>query len=1200
MTVNLSLNPQQEEAIYCRGKSILVSAPAGSGKTKVLVDRIVSMLVDENVCIDELLVLTFTSAAASEMKQRLSNTLSNKLTNTDDEDLKNHITKQIQLLPNAYITNFHSFCSTLLKQYGDIINVNSDYQILSDNKLIIEQILSSCINDWFEDEEFIEFISLYFNSGDLNQFKGTLLNLYRLKIGNYNYHQLINDTISQKGQDNIENLGYFSFLLSIFKNAIDDMYLNIQNLYEYSLEHNLDTFYTKDSKNKQSQYDGFISLFNKISSSFETNGVKELSKIEYKLDSCRAMSWINLDDQDGSIKDGFNTIKKTIITNIKSLVNDLLFISDEHIQLSVNLNGEFIYYMDSLVNKFEEAYSCYKKELNVLDFNDLENHCLELLHPDHGVSDLLHTKLKEIMVDEYQDTNLTQETILQMISKSPTSIVPLFMVGDMKQSIYRFRNADHTIFKQKYDEFNNLEDCKRIDLIYNYRSNKIVLDSINYIFHQIMNPQIGGLDYIDDAKAPLNYDYIRKETQFNTTDLDTLKPLVDKRIDELEGLETELLLVLEDSSNKYDKGESEAIAITNRIKEIVGSLQLEDHNKNKRICEYKDIVVLLRNSKHIIAFKKIFDKANIPNNIVLNNGFYQSVEISDSVHFLDAIHNPTNDLSFITLLTSSFNFSGFDEQLIFDINKIKGSHFYNKTKQYALENSNDKLNSFLDIFECFIEMTKTKSIYDIYYKFLNDSQYLTFVSGLYNGHQRSANIEMFLSILESYQKETYDYAITQIVEQSKLEQNSTPGTNRELTSNSVSFMTIHKSKGLEFPVVFVSNLSSNFNKQDNKNYIMNTPYGLATKVKVKYDIDEFNDIVHDIENPIVSAYRRYNDNESINEELRILYVALTRASQKLICTGISSLKQLTDIQYNVLKDSVLNKNNHHHNAILSNATRKVSNPLDWLIMSCVRHPSFIKDVLNDQITGLDQLVEFKDNCKTFEIHNESWPATEHSEFKVRFISIEDLDVFGETISNDSNVLEYKSVNHDVLPITKTIAVTREIEHKTTDIKFDSKLDLHIPANEFGTLIHDLLEKIPFDNIVDIKSKLELIKDTYSVDDYNAIVDYSDKLQAFFDSETYQVITSSDHIFKEKNFSYLNEQKQIVHGILDLVFVKDNKITILDYKTDRVLSTNSDESLQKLHQQQLEYYKSVLQKQFPDYEISCCVYYLHINKIIYIR
>lgn len=1201
MSINLNVNEQQFDAIHSRNTSILVSAPAGSGKTKVLVDRIMSMLLIDKIDINQILVLTFTSPAAAEMKQRLQNALYDELEKNKDHELSSHIHKQLKQLPNAYITNFHSFCSTLLKQYGDIIDINTDFNILSKKDLIIDNIINQCIDEWLKDDTFLVFIELNFNDNNLTVFKNTLLKLYNYKSGTYNYNELIQKTRMQSGITNIEKYEHYNYLNILFKESIDQMHFKLNALYEFTIDNGLTSFYQNDKDDKLTPFDSLLNLVNKIRTIFESNGVIGLQNLEIKAEKSSTMS--RKEAEDKSILTTFDNLKKDILKPFKELLENVIATNQDLLSKGSQLSFEYISYFDSLIEKLELKYNLYKKELNYLDFNDLEQKATMLLEPQHGIAALLHHNLKEIMVDEYQDTNLTQETLLLKISKSKKPEVPLFMVGDMKQSIYRFRNADPMIFKSKYDTFGQLENTKKIDLVYNYRSNKIVLDSINYIFHQIMDSKIGGLEYINDPKAPLNYDYIRKEKQFNDIHFDSIQPKVDKRINELKNLETEILLATNNEDKVYTKAELEAIMVANRIKDLISYQQLETNDYSLRKCEYKDIVVLMRNSTNFMIFKKIFDNFDIPNNIVLNAGFYRSNEIVDSIMVLDTIYNPHNDIAWLSLLTGNYTFSNFDENLILDIKNTDGFSYYSKTINYLITAHNHKLQKLIDWYNEMVLFSKDHSIYEVYNKFIDDSSYLLFVSGLFNGNQRSANIELFFEKLKSFNEFSYEFAMNEIINDSNLDKTA-PATSKELTSNEVTFMTTHKSKGLEFPVVFISGLSSQFNQEDLKSKILTTPFGFSTMPNIYHNIDNYKNIIHTYENPIHYAYREYDKQSSIDEELRILYVALTRASQKLICTGHATIDKIIKLQEEVEMDIRLNSNQYTHNAILQTSTRKVNNCLDWLLKSIIRHPDFINQCFNDEFLQIaleknnDKLKNYSQKIKIYS--NQTWPATKHSKFKTLIYDANSLKMNDNDLEKEIQYISALNTSHDILPLPKSIAVTREIEHQTHSIQYDNQFKLSIPSNEFGTIIHEILEKISFKSIVDVEDEIVNLKGFYNENIYQDVLNYSKYLQAFFDSKTYQDIINSDYIYKEKSISYINESNQIIHGILDLVYIKDNKINILDYKTDKVLSDNSDESLHNLHMEQLNYYKKVLESKFPNHQITASVYYLHINKIIFIR
>ena len=523
----MPFNEGQLKAIQQRDASILVSAPAGSGKTKILVSRIVELL-KEGYEIFDFLVLTFTQAAGNEMKQRLSEEL-HQLVSTDiDLTLKEHLEKQILNLPHAYMTNFHGFCNLLLMKYGYLVNVMPGFEINSDPSMIKKAVLQECLEKWILEEHIKEFLSLYFPGYSLDAFSSLLLSIDELSHSIDDFYGFV-DHMKKQNYDTLssalEEWPLFPYLKQIFYNESVLALNKLIELKYYAENHNLTDFYERpDEQTEKNQelpipfeaYYDYLDERIKVFSQPITYDTL-VSMASSSVPKAYNMNWKEIDPD---TKKTFTKMKTDILLSYNKSVKTYLEEDPDDFVRKLQISYQAIDILISeghLLNQFQNAYQERKKQLNQLDFSDLERYAHQLLEPQYGIVDVLYHRLKEIMVDEYQDTNQIQESLLLKISEYQQPAIPLFMVGDMKQSIYRFRQADPQIFSDKYDTFSlSDEDCqkthtRRIDLVFNYRSSKIVLDSINYIFNQIMDKDIGGLEYYLDDSARLNYDYVGKE-----------------------------------------------------------------------------------------------------------------------------------------------------------------------------------------------------------------------------------------------------------------------------------------------------------------------------------------------------------------------------------------------------------------------------------------------------------------------------------------------------------------------------------------------------------------------------------------------------------------------------------------------------------------------------------------------------------------
>ncbi len=1197
----MPFNEGQLKAIQQRNSSILVSAPAGSGKTKILVSRIVELL-KEGYEIFDFLVVTFTQAAGNEMKQRLSEELNDLVSSDIDQELKVHLEKQILHLPHAYITNFHGFCNLLLMKYGYLVDVMPGFEINSDPALIKKQVLEECLEKWIKDKEIQQFLELYFPSYSLDSFMDLLLSIDELSHSIDNFYGFVEemkiknyDTLSSS----LEDWPLFSYLKNIFYH---ESVLALNKLIElkcYCESHDLVDFYERpdeQTEKKQALYVPFEAYFDYLDErikAFQHPMTYDslVSMVKTPVMKVYNMSWKEVDPE---YRKTFAKMKTDILSSYQHAAR--LYLQDsaddfvKKLQMSYNAI-DMLLSKGKLLEQFQTAYLARKKELNQLDFSDLERYAHQLLEPQYGIVDILYHRLKEIMVDEYQDTNQIQESLLLKISQYQQPAIPLFMVGDMKQSIYRFRQADPQIFSDKYNTFALTdENClknqtRRIDLVFNYRSSKVVLDSINYIFNQIMDKEIGGLEYFLDDSARLNYDYAGKENN--------QKEAARKRFFTQNDLSTEILIDIYDPQSPLDKDQYEAHMVAQKIIELKQNMKL-----NNQPIEYKDIVVLMRSTTAFLTFKKIFDSYHIPNHIVLSQGFINTIEIENMMTFLKAIVNPYDDISLLSVLKQPYTISYIDMETIA---QLKSEQKDKSLYECIQSSTNPKIINFIETFHELKHYSKNHSPYDLMKKIYEKTEYPLFVTHLINGAQRKANLDLFLEMIQEHSKKS-PY-LEELIDALSQSSDRAPA-QISSESNAVEFMTIHKSKGLEFPIVFVCQMHKQFNTQDSKERMMIDKHlGIAIKPRMKVSTEHLQDITVEYENCYRNIIARHQLDESINEEMRILYVALTRASQKLILTGIiKNIDEIVNIQEKLLvnEDPDIIHRQGAGTILLYDRLRKTNNYLSWILSAILRHPQIIKQCL--------EIAPLKENAmKLQRYHFEkkmTFDSTEHAMFSLTLTQDQKIEKCilkhekqNQTI-NGSLQEHYRSFQYPY-DVSKpaTLAVT-----KLQEIDDDHYLSLSqeqdttkISATDKGTLVHLLCSYLNFhhDNPKEIIQQLfdEKLIDQEGKD---VLLDYQDKIQGFIDHPYYQMISQAEHVYKEKKFAYYDKQlQQTIHGIFDLVFIYHNEIYVLDYKTDRVSTHNSQQALIQKHQGQLEYYKKVLKDMFHQ-DIHAIIFYLHIS------
>lgn len=1224
------LNTEQFNAVYSRDGSILVSAPAGSGKTKILVSRILSLLEDDFYHIDQLLVLTFTNAAALEMKQRLEKELDKRLETNISKESKEHLVLQKQKLPMAYITNFHGFCSTLLKQYGYIIGIASTFEIVSDATLIKHQIVDTCITKWLQREEFTTFISLYFSEYHFRNFKNMIFKFLNLKNTIYDFDQYMDkmkENIYQPViEESLEQYMLTTTIFSILTNRAIEAKNKVIELRNFCNKNGLTFFYQNpynDEKRSvlKTPYDCYLAYFTTILQTLETKDFTTL--VKQGLPTLEKSYTIKWDEESKPYQSEYNSIKTAINKYYSSKFEDIVYQDTKEFKRIMETSYQAIHYLYQLMEEFDQEYVTYKQLHNLLDFNDLESYTLSLLDTKYPVVDTLYHQLKEIMIDEYQDTNQIQETLIMKIARNKEPMIPCFMVGDMKQSIYRFREADPQIFNQKYLSYGLDKETilqtktRRIDLQYNYRSNKIVLDSVNYIFNQIMDKEIGGLEYYNDDSAKLNYDYLRKEGCLNLEEFEEIKNSAIERLHKETRFTTELLLT--NKSKTLPSSEYEAMMVAKRISELVGHLSLHEYDQTKDIVEYKDIVVLMRNATEFITFKKVFDRFHIPCNIVLSQGFLDANEIIDSIYVLKALDNHLDDIAFTSLLTGNYIISHFDQSFLLRIKNTECYCIYDQLQYYLQhEGINDsKAHSFMEYYHELVEYSKNHTVKQTLERFYQDSQYPIFVSALINGKQRLSNLELLIEKLKEMEDLDLHSVVTKFSLQMENNVNMSPGQVLSNNDNVVSFMTIHKSKGLEFPIVFVSQMHKQFNKQDSRERLISDKnLGIALKPRVLKDLGQYHKQVVEYENKYRNLLASFQTKEMLNEEMRIFYVALTRASKKLICTGVIEnpevfIKWQDAICNNEEEDMIRDTKD---TTILYRNIRNVNSYLDWMGLTIIRHPDFIRkckeknwthDIDDDTIMILKQN---SDKLAIYQNKNNHFDNTRHAKFDIQYIDHSKMDTFiiehPNTISNynPSTRTRYASYQYPYAnSLKKSIAVTKKIEDGDREFiraDYDENDSSIFSANDRGTIIHSVLEHLPIIKNIDGKQVLQDLcrSGLYSTQQVALIKDYQEHLIDFINSDIYQLMVNST-VYKEKSFSFIDDNKQIIHGIFDVICIHNNTVTIIDYKTDRVKKDSEEDILIALHKPQMEYYIKVLKKVFSSYHIEAIVYYLYCNRYV---
>lgn len=1194
-----SMNDEQIQAVEARNSHVLVSAPAGSGKTKILVSRILSIL-KEGVNIDSFLVLTFTQAAAKEMKQRLVQMLDEEI-EVASGDLKEHLLKQKDRIPFSYITNFHGFCNSLIQHYGYLVGVQPGYDILSDHKPVLEEALNITLNRLLEDEEFSMMRFTYFMQRE--DLEKEMMRIYEIlqAVGNreqfVNY--MMNDVygfLENQGDQDLSKWCFYPQLTSQLTQVVVKVLVEIEELKLYCIKNGLEAFYLRPegqkgkSLEKPTPYDALKNYYDELYHRLNTeNTFRHLHEWAIqKPASSYNMPWKDYGDDIEDIKKEFNAKKTAINGRFKKVYEKLVDSDPSNTMLVHKEVKRVLNILLNAVSEMEYVYQELKQKQAVLDFNDLEKYATQLLQKEYPIASMLNEKLYEIMVDEYQDTNMVQETIVNLISKATSKEVPCFMVGDMKQSIYRFRQADPEIFKEKYDQFPTREDAKRIELGFNYRSSKVVLDSINYIFNQVMDEHIGSLEYYRDPYAQLNYDFLRKEGAKDTNEYSSVKEKAISHLMSLKDDATEVLMVNTSSEKIEDRedGEYEAIMISKRIKE------LKQNGLDGKKLSYSDFAVLMRQTTRFMTYKKVFDRMNIPTTIVLSSGFMNAIEIRQMMMVYRLLQDPSDDLALMSVLRAPFTFSYFKEEEIAEVRNREFSLYENVIQH-------EKFSNFIETLEDLKTKFNELPFSRWHHYFFEVSGYLNRVAVMKNGIQRYQNLLLLVEKIKEEENNYHDLKSWLNYFDVLSVSDSAPASMPK-NQDAVVFMTIHKSKGLEFPVVFVAMHDKNFNLRDGKErLIFDRHLTMAIKPRLLKDFETtlFNEpitykhVVVEYENPFLALLSRLANQETISEEMRVYYVALTRAKSKLILTGcmdeetfrgyISSME--VDIHGNIPEKDVW---------IFNRKIRDGKCYRDWLMPSIIRHPDVLPTVIN--LLGIEEDV--------IQPITQQLDNTCHSKFSFKWVNYEDityekdLDELENNVE-DNGLFTVDNYKHE-RTLKSSVAVTALDSHEVDYSNVKPSIKNGMSATQKGTLVHEFMEYLIVNQNKSIKNIVDLLynEKRYNDEEYAVLIEYMERLEMFRESKAYQMILEANECLAEQPFCFMKDG-QLVHGTLDVLCIYDDRICIIDYKTDRVYQYAKNEDLRERHEFQLNLYKEAFSQIYPNHQIEAYLYYLEIGRFV---
>ncbi|MBH6997913.1 helicase-exonuclease AddAB subunit AddA [Clostridioides difficile] len=1265
---------EQLEVIESRECNLLVAAAAGSGKTAVLVERIIQMITSrENpIDIDKLLVVTFTNAAASEMRERIGDAIGKAL---DENPENKHLQNQLVLLNKSSITTIHSFCLDVIKSNFHRINLDPNFRIGDQTECAIlkQEAIEEVFEDLYEerDEGFLNLVESYAERGGDKEVQDIILGIYSFAMASPEPKKWLIDSAERFNID--EN---FDFSQSIWARAILDtvkieingLCLNMERaLKEVESIEELETFaeklsveYKKIADISQACNKSWDEAYKKMASmSFENyvKGVKRISK--------DAPSYIK------ESKEKAKTIRDKTKKSLESIVSATFNKDNDSIREEIKYLYNIVKPISSVVLRFEEEYSNKKREKGIIDFNDIEHFALNILTDVDEKGNIVpsdiavgyRNKFYEIFIDEYQDSNLVQEVLLKAVANTETP--NRFMVGDVKQSIYRFRQAKPELFLQKYNNYNDKKGSshRKIMLYKNFRSREEVVDAVNYIFENIMNENIGEIEYTEKERlnlgANFNVDTDEKSIIGGATEIHLIQKdnkldddIINDKDDRINNKENEI-----EEEENLDNIQLEARMVGNIIKDLMkvnedGKIQkvYDKGIDGYRPVEFRDIVILLRaTSAWAPVFADELMNMDIPTYADVGVGYFDTIEIKTILSLLQIIDNPMQDIPLISVLKSPI--FGFTPEDLIDIRvQSKDKIFYEVLKSTAeydgfTDSQNENESEFIPSEECInkskdflikLKEFKEKSMYmstdEFIWYLYTRTGYYAYVGALPGGSQRQANLKVLFERAKQFEETSLKGIFNFVNFIEKLKKSSSyMGSAKTLGENAnvVRIMSIHKSKGLEFPVVICSAMGKNFNTQDFKKSILyhhNLGYG-----------PQFVDYERRISFPSIAkeALKSKINIENLSEEMRVLYVAFTRAKEKLIITGSTRN----------IQDSIKRWSNgiESLDTISQYEILKGKNFLDW-IMPCVLRHRDLSNLLEE--VGLDAVFNVEHNSKWYGklwnkndilVEKKSDEEKESIEEILEKIDVDnpDSDYYSE-IEEKLNYIypyEFSTRKPATISVTEIKKIQNNYEEELINTIFEQKVILKKPlfiqneeerekisGTERGTIVHLVMEVLDLKNVSsvnDIKSQIRGFVSKGIITEKQASIVNPYKIYKFFASNIGKRMLNAEIINREKSIYaqvnmkdiYIyeklinNDDKKLydnesvmLRGIVDAYFEEDNQIVLVDYKTDFVNEENINQIIEK-YKKQLDLYADIIETLTGKSVKEKCIYLFGVDEAV---
>ena len=1219
MRMERKWTPAQKSAIDIRDCNVLVSAAAGSGKTAVLVERIISMITDpdKNIDIDRLVVVTFTKAAAAQMKDKIRKALDSML---DENPGDVNLLRQITLLNNAQITTIDSFCLWIIRNHFPEVNLDPGFRIMDEGekKLIENDVLEDVLEEFYAeaDEEFFNLVDAFGMGRDDSGLVSIIDKIYRFSRSNPWIDEWFDECMRVYDDETYDNP------------AIKELYDSIKNaLLDYRDKYNRLVHICSEPAGPAAYTGALQSDLLGINEMINSQDFGELGR-KARTFSFEALSRKKDAGADPALKEYVKGQRKLFKDYIGRL-NDKIFLKDDE-GIFADMQGAGIQIRTLLkVSKvYAKRVSEVKREKGIIDFNDMEHLALSILvKKEDGklvyteTADKLANRFEEILIDEYQDSNQLQEVILNAVSKTRLSGENnnIYMVGDVKQSIYKFRLACPELFIEKYDTYSETGDNVRIELQKNFRSRENVLECANDVFSHIMNKNFSGIGY--DESVRLNAGFPYPEYSGNNYGDDANKS-------------TDVILISSENEEEATTRELEADRLAKLIEGIVSSgINVYDSDENiYRPAEYRDIVILTRSvTGWADTFADALMDRGIPAYTDSSTGYFSVREIQVILSMLTIVDNPVQEISLAAAMMSYFG--GFTAAELGMVRKLGREHadknthnnLYEHLKAVAVLGGADNIQEtdvkqlsgkcalFLAKLTEYRDKSSVEPLYDLCWEMIYDSGYYDYVGTMSAGAQRQANLNVLLERAAGYGKSSYSglFNFLRYIERlKKFDEDFAEGAASLDNENLVRIMSIHKSKGLEFPIVILAGAHKSINFMDaTAPVLVDQNLGIAV---------DYVDLERRTKTPTIikGAMARRIVRESIAEEERLLYVAMTRAREKLIITGVVKDADKTLDKYRAKSEELAT------DGTLSYAdSENIKNYLDMIMPVCLMDSDKLKGSFKVMVDAVeDSEADADETGNSFETGNvtdidavkagealdgnneagypsldelpEYVPA-DNASGRMK-LTVSQLKAMQAEDNSEENAYMDDSVkeafekeaydeqaadngNRDGQTDSETIA-----EPSNSIIpKFISGEEVQLAANERGSAYHRVMECLDYSvsvNLDGVKADINRMLETGKMNELQVKSVNPWDINTFVQSDTGRRVANAVNcgsVRREQPFVFEYEG-QLIQGIIDLYFEEDGEFVLVDYKTDRVMKGEAGEKeLVRRYAIQLDYYAKAL-------------------------